>query len=536
METLKINGGTDWHFVNGAWTDGEGGGLVVPDALRRIDGPNLQGHHYAFNKKLRFKDLHARFEFRLTGHSDTGLIFRAADESNFLLLHFPNCGQAYRAQHFWAALSRMDGSGFQRIIKMEMIRRVPSTKGLWLAADAIVKGNAISVRIGEFGVFKVEDDALSGAGCVGVYSVGAADIRNVTVEGTPADAAWNDAVRQPTDWFHPCSDPEFKGWQMPQDLVRLKSGELLLNFTVQAQAWQGKSVPFLMRSKDHGRTWSKPELLKALESDDNWQPPRLHITPGGRLIGIIRQNEQVLAVESADGAKTWSAPVDLKIGPYPPNMPKLHMGPQGFINLKDGSMVMLLYGGNELKNPAYTVFTWGSLHCQAFACRSTDDGRTWSAPVNVDNPGCDDKGKIYDGNLDLTEVCGAQTGDGRIVALIRPIYSPWMWETWSADGGKTWGPCLRGPFPGYATPNMLRTASGKLLVAHRLPGLTVHVSPDDGRTWDEGTTIDGALWAMGAMIEVEPDIVFYVYYDSFESLMRGRIFKVTQKGLEPVRK
>ena len=189
-----------------------------------------------------------------------------------------------------------------------------------------------------------------------------------------------------------------------------------------------------------------------------------------------------------------------------------------------------------MKNPDYTIFTWGAVHCQAFSCRSTDDGRTWSAPVNVDNPGSDDKGKIYDGNLDLTEVCGTQTGNGQIMALIRPIYSPWMWETWSADGGKTWGPCVRGPFPGYATPNMLRTASGKILVAHRLPGLTVHCSPDDGRTWDQGTTIDGALWAMGTMLEVEPDVVLYVYYDSFESLMRAQLLRVKPTGLEPVKR
>ncbi len=62
-------------------------------------------------------------------------------------------------------------------------------------------------------------------------------------------------------------------------------------------------------------------------------------------------------------------------------------------------------------------------------CRSTDDGRTWSPPVNVDDPGCDAAGKPYEGSLDLTEVCGAQMGDGRIMALIRPIYSPWMRET-----------------------------------------------------------------------------------------------------------
>jgi hypothetical protein len=195
------------------------------------------------------------------------------------------------------------------------------------------------------------------------------------------------------------------------------------------------------------------------------------------------------------------------------------------LNLKDGTILMFLYGVNELKNPDYAISSWGSHHYQAFVIRSADDGRTWNPLVNIDNP------DPRSANLDLTEVCAAETSDGRVVSLIRPVYSPWMWESWSKDAGKTWGPCLRGPFPGYAAPNMLRTKSGAILVVHRLPSLTIHASWDDGHTWDQGTTIDGAIWAMGSMIEIAPDRILYVYWDSFESLMRGQWIHVTRKGL-----
>jgi hypothetical protein len=526
--TLKINGGNDWYFMNGAWKDGDNNLLDVPGELHRADGPNIQGHHYAFNKKLAYKDVRVRFEFRLTGHTDAGIILRAADESHFYLLHFPNCGQAWRAQHFWAAFSKMDDSGYLKRIKMDMVRRVPSTKDIWLAAEVTLAGNKISVHIGENGYFEAVDDTYPNAGHVGVFSFGAANIRNVTFEGQPASAAWNDKIKQPVNWFYPCPDTQYGKWQQPADLLCLPDGELILNFTADKKS-------YLIRSRDKGKTWSKPEELKIIPGNKEYQPPRLHLTPAGRLICLIRQDEKFLFAESKDAGRTWSEPVVAPI-PVPPHMTGLHAGPQAFLNLKDKSMVMFLYGGHDLKNPDYTVFTWGSLHCQAYACRSEDDGRTWSAPVNVDNPGSDDKGKMYDGNLDLTEVCGAQMSDGRIMALIRPIYSPWMWETWSSNGGKTWGPCVRGPFPGYATPNMLRTASGALLVAHRLPSLTIHCGWEDGRTWDEGTLIDSGLWVMGSMVEVEPDVVLYIYWDSFESRMRGQFFKVTRKGLEPVRK
>ena len=81
---------------------------------------------------------------------------------------------------------------------------------------------------------------------------------------------------------------------------------------------------------------------------------------------------------------------------------------------------------------------------------------------------------------------------------------------------------------------MLRTSSGAVLVAHRLPSLTIHCSRDDGHTWDQGTMIDGALWVMGGMVEVEPDLVLYIYWDSHESLLRGQFIRVTAQGLEPV--
>jgi hypothetical protein len=195
---------------------------------------------------------------------------------------------------------------------------------------------------------------------------------------------------------------------------------------------------------------------------------------------------------------------------------------------------MLGYGRHASSISQASIYTWGSHHCQAFSCRSTDNGRTWSEWTNIDGT-TDSSGDAVSGNLDMTEVCAAQTGEGSILALIRPIYSPWMWETWSHDHGLTWTPCRRGPFPGYATPNMLRTESGALLVAHRLPGCTVHTSLDDGLNWDQGTMIDSAIWVMGSMLEMEPDLVLYVYWDSFESLMRAQFIQVTEAGLQPAR-
>jgi len=531
---LEIGDGSAWTFVNGAWHDGPGKALVVPEDIIRQDGRGIQGHHYAFLRDRVYDDLRISFRFRLFPHSDVGIILRARDPSRFYLLHFPDCGQASRAQHFWAAFSRMDDSGYLRIIKMELVRRIPSTNRLWHKAEVRVSGGSLSARIGETGLFEASDAGFRGAGRIGLYLFGRAEIREVSIEGVELQAnPWDDGRLPATNWFNPCPDTEYGKWQRPRQLVRTPTGDLLLSYTVQERPYSGRVTHLTARSADNGRTWSRPQPVELPGGPGRDGRGVIHVFPDGVLRMMIPGEGTYSLAESHDGGRTWSSPEPVAIAPPPQGLKQIHLGPQAFLNLKDGSTVMFGYGSHSSTDPGASIYTWGSHHCQAFACRSTDNGRTWTPWVNVDGT-LDGQDRPVDGNLDLTEVCGVQVGDGRIFALIRPIYSPWMWETWSSDGGRSWTPCVRGPFPGYATPNMLRTASGRVIVAHRLPGCTIHTSQDDGRTWDNGTLIDSAIWAMGSMLEVEPDTVLYVYWDSFESLMRAQFIRVTADGPFPI--
>ena len=117
-DTLRIADGCDWRFVNAPWRDGADGAMAVLPEHLRDDGYAMQGHHYAFNLNQCYQDVRVRFEFRLTPHSDVGVILRARDERQFYLLHFPDCGQASRAQNFWAALSKMDETGFHKCVRI----------------------------------------------------------------------------------------------------------------------------------------------------------------------------------------------------------------------------------------------------------------------------------------------------------------------------------------------------------------------------------------------------------------------------------
>ena len=536
---LRIGAAGDWQFVNGAWTDGDDGLVKVAGDPNGQADAAMQGMHYAFNTASCCRDCTFTFQIRLQGHTDAGVIFRARDASHFYLLHFPNCGQQSRAQHFWVALSKMDGSGYLRRVKMTMVNAVPSTVDIWLEARVRVEGRRVDVHIGDYGYVEFEDDTYAGPGHVGVYAYGTADLRGLRMSCVPQAAPlWDPAPIQRTNWTCPLPAAE-PVWQQPVEIKRFDDGELLMQVNLQKTVYAGTdavTVPHLVNSTDDGRTWSDPWMPEMVGEESSWASPRIHLTPRGRLVLYAPGTDHKVMFESTDRGRTWSriGTANLHVGP-PRDTPTQELAPAGFLNLRDGTIIAQLLTSSYLAEPMNQqhIWTWGGVHCQAFTSRSADDGRTWSQPVNVDMPGYDPDGKPLNGNLDLTEASAFEAADGRIVMLLRPVYSPWMWQTWSDDGGRTWGACVRGPFPGYAAPNMVRTASGATLIAHRMPSLCLHCTRDDGHTWDAGTTIDSGLWAMGSMVEIEPDVVLYVYWDSYGGLMRAQRIVVTPSELVP---
>ncbi|MDE0219462.1 MAG: sialidase family protein [Spirochaetaceae bacterium] len=533
---MDLDGTRTWTCAGGEWRAGDDSRMAPVDAFDANTECGMQGCRFAFATDTSYRDFRATFQAcHDVAHSDVGLIFRARNRCDFTLLHFPCCGQGYRAQHFWTALSRMDASGCLRVDQLAMVNRVASSTRIWHDVEVEVRGGELRARIDGRGVFE-HRGLPDGAGCVGLFVFGRARVRDVRIDGEPAPGAgWDDSVEQPANWFYPVEDAAHGVWQKPQTLLRAGDGELALTYNASRPGPAGTTNHLMTRSADDGRTWSAPEVTGTVDDDPWTVRGTLHRFPDGRVRQLSMNQDGAFALaDVSDDIRTIGSTRPLDLGPVPDGMAGLHMGPQVFANLADGTVVMFLYGGHESGPGHDLIHTWGACHCRAYTCRSTDNGATWSPLVNIDHA-VNGKGEPVPGSLDLTEVCGAETAGGTMVALIRPVYSPWMWETWSDDGGLTWTPCMRGPFPGYATPNMLRTSSGVLLVAHRLPMMTVHASFDAGASW-QGTIIDSSIWVMGSMLEVRPDLVLYVYYDSFESRMRAQYLSVADGTLTPVRR
>jgi hypothetical protein len=515
---LKIGDGKDWAFINGAWHEDETGRIDCPDAR--------DTHFLAFYLPHAFSDVTAEFDlmtsYRETGSGDAGIILRASDANHYYWIRFPWCGQQLRAKHFWAAISAVDESGYIRNLAFAMIPGVPSETDRWYNVRVECAGSQIRVWVdGRRG--PAVTDSRFARGRVGFAGYGGFALRNVRVSGNPQPAEpWDANVQPPRNWFHPA--PNLAGGQNMPSICRTPKGDLLL-------AIPSEKATFLVRSTDNGRTWGEAQELPA-----SLHGGVVHCTKNGRLMIQVYNTDPrgILTAESTDDGRTWFEPAPAELaGTWPADPPKL--SPYGpLLELADGTLVRLLLGGmtgNQGKN----VVQWGSIHCQAFAIRSTDGGKTWSAPANLDRPSWTGQAAgTIDGSLDLTEPVAAVLDTGRILCYIRPIYSPTMWETFSDDGGQTWTSARRGAFPGYA-PCMVRTTSGVLLVAHRFPGHSINVSRDNGVTWDEGTTVDFPVWAMGCMFEVEPEVVLFVYMDANRQYLRAQRIRVTAQGLEPIR-
>jgi hypothetical protein len=170
---------------------------------------------------------------------------------------------------------------------------------------------------------------------------------------------------------------------------------------------------------------------------------------------------------------------------------------------------------------------------KAYTIRSTDGGKSWSAPIELDRPSWyrEPRGK-FTGSLDFTEPTGVAIGN-RTTVLIRPVYSPYMWQCWSDDSGANWDAASRATFPGYAQ-SMIRTKSGVIVCAHRYPHYSINLSYDDGLNWDEGTVIDYAFWAMGCIVEVEPDVVLCTYMNAQRDMaLLAQLVQITPNGPQP---
>jgi len=518
---LTIGNGRAWHFPNGQWNEAEDGIISPPDE------PNL--HSRAFYTADEYTDLTAEFEFngnyRETGTGAAALIFRAKDANHCCMVYFPWGGQQLRAKHFWAQVMKVEGDGYLRSIRSAWVPGVPSETDRWYKVRVEVKGPAIQVWVDGRHALTVADDTYK-SGAVGLAGYGWYFFRNIEISGKASPLQhWNSDEEIPVHHFTVGLDSQ----NMPSGCVA-PNGDVLLAAGNQ-----------LVRSIDKGRTWGAPETLPEKLGTVTDYGNTMFCTSKRRLIAQLwrdrepsgKPEPEILISESTDNGHTWSDPAPSQVATGWPELPARLVCYGPLLETADGTLLRFLLGGVGEESKFTDVRTWGATHCKAYAIRSTDGGATWSAAIELDRPSWSGvpRGELP-GSLDFTEPTGVAMGD-KITVLIRPVYSPYMWQCWSEDAGASWDAASRATFPGYAQ-SMIRTQSGAIVCSHRYPQYAVNVSYDNGLNWDEGTIIDYPVWGMGCMIEVEADVVLCTYMNAQRNLpLLAQLFRVRPKGIEP---
>jgi hypothetical protein len=304
-------------------------------------------------------------------------------------------------------------------------------------------------------------------------------------------------------------------YQAFTDVCRLKNNDLLCVFYA---GYGHVSLPrndcpkggriCSVRSKDDGRTWSAPRVLFDGPFDDR-DPHIAQMRDGTVVCSFFTYRPQpdgkvlcdTCLVTSRDGGETWETEPRVVAPGWPSSAP-----------------VRELPGGTRLLG----VYHEEGATAYGGVIRSTDAGKTWSAPIPIGK----DSGVRLDAETDFVLL-----KDGTLFAALRGDRVNLHFAT-SPDEGLTWSAVKDIGFPGHC-PHLTRLGSGEILLTHRLPLTALHISRDEGKTWGGPYQIDATAGAYASTVELNDGTVLVVYYEEGAgSAVRARRFKVKADGIE----
>ncbi|MHB9009106.1 MAG: sialidase family protein [Limisphaerales bacterium] len=303
-------------------------------------------------------------------------------------------------------------------------------------------------------------------------------------------------------------------YQAFTDVARLRNGDLFCVFyagyghvSLPKEGWPRGGRICWVRSRDEGRTWSAPRVLFDGPLDD--RDPHVAAMSDGTVVCSFftyqREGDQTLCdtglVVSHDQGETWEAGARVVAAGWPSSAPVRE--------LPDGTRLLGVY--REDGNTAY-----------GGVIRSTDGGRTWSAPIPIGK----DSGVRLDAETDVF-----RRSDGTLYAALRGDRVNMHYAT-SADAGLTWSAVRDIGFVGHC-PHFTRLSTGEILLTHRLPATALHVSRDEGQTWQGPYAIDTTGGAYASTVELRDGTVLVTYYEEGEgSAVRARRFRLHRDGPE----
>ncbi len=207
---------------------------------------------------------------------------------------------------------------------------------------------------------------------------------------------------------HP-SEPNVPAEDKPYIVADISNGPHAGNLYVGWTRWTlTDSEILLSRSSDGGSTWSKPIEIDGhpgLPRDDNGANEGFDgvVGPDGTLYATWSAGDYIMLTRSYDGGQTFSPPV-----------PIVHTAPimfavQGLERANGFPQIAMDPRGGSHRGTLYV--TWSDYRngdLDVFCAKSLDQGRTWSAPVRVNND------SIHDGADQFFQWLAVDPGNGAI--------------------------------------------------------------------------------------------------------------------------
>lgn len=298
-------------------------------------------------------------------------------------------------------------------------------------------------------------------------------------------------------------------YQAFPDVCRLANGDLICVFyagyghvSLPREDWPRGGRICLVRSEDEGKTWSAPRVL--FDGPDDDRDPHVAQMRDGTVVCSFfpyrqpnggKPEYETCIVVSKDGGWSWEKTPRILARGWAVSAPVRE--------LRDGTRLLGIY--HEEGMTAY-----------GGVLRSTDQGKSWSNPIPIDQ----NSGVRLDAETDLI-----QRLDGQVFAALRGDKTNMHFST-SADLGLTWSKVQDIGFPGHS-PHLTRLTSGVIVLSHRFPYTALHISRDDGKTWKGPVVIDRYGGAYPSTVELRDGSVLVVYYEEGQgSCIRARRFRV----------
>lgn len=488
----------DWQLVHGAWQ-------VADGVLEQTRTDDL---YLAILKRPVFADFQLSAEFKIhatgSGVRAAAILFRAVGTRTYYWLHLDsNNGNAILTR------STPDNSWIEIIRKPTRI-----TQDLWHTIQVTCQKSDIQVALDGQPVLQVQDEGLA-AGRIGFgTSEGRASFRKISLSGMQVSDP--PPLKFDALPYQVISRGQAAGtYQAFPDACRLPNGEIVCVFytgyghiSLPNTQWPRGGRICLVRSADEGQTWSPPVVMFDGPLDD--RDPHIAAMRDGTLCCTFftylkvdgREVYDTCLVASRDGGATWETEPRILAARWAVSAP--------IRELSDGTRLLGIY--TEADRTAY-----------GGVVRSTDAGKTWSEPIPIDPK----SGIRLDAETDLI-----QLRDGSVYAALRGDGSIKMHYSISRDRGLTWSPVKDIGFLGHC-PHLTRLSSGEVLLTHRIPNTSMHVSRDDCQNWTGPILIDSHIGAYAATVELKDKTVLVVYYEEGGgSAIRAARFRLEENGIQ----